>query len=146
MQASVAHFRSKAPAKGKVINVSSFLGRVPAAPFRSAYSAAKAALNSLTSNVRMDLMAAGLGGSVHAVTVLPGVVRTAFATSALHSTGPLAAGVPGQSVEEAVAPIPDAIEAEQPPAEVYTQGEPQRAAAVRYVQDPGAFEATFGRR
>jgi NAD(P)-dependent dehydrogenase (short-subunit alcohol dehydrogenase family) len=40
-----------------LINISSALGRVPFASYRSAYSAAKAALGSLTANLRMDLRA-----------------------------------------------------------------------------------------
>ena len=46
MQAIVPHF--KETGQGHIINVSSFLGRVPFASFRSVYSASKAALNSLT--------------------------------------------------------------------------------------------------
>ena len=142
MQVAVAHFKTRTPPSGRVVNISSFLGRVPAAPFRSIYSAAKAALNSLTSNVRMDLAAAGLSG-IHAITIMPGVVHTPFSTNALHSSGPLSSSVPGQSVEEAVTPIVEAIEAQQPPSEVYTQGERQHAAAVKYVEDVGAFEQGF---
>src|SRR5688572_22171352 len=53
MQAVVPYFMAQG--RGHLINVSSFLGRVPLASPRSAYSAAKAALNSLTTNLRMDL-------------------------------------------------------------------------------------------
>src|SRR5437762_2261406 len=53
MQAIVPYFIERG--RGHIINVSSFLGRVPIATPRSAYNAAKAALNSLTANVRVDL-------------------------------------------------------------------------------------------
>src|SRR5215212_8330535 len=48
MQTALGHFRERR--RGHIINVSSMLGRVPFAPIRSAYSAAKHALNSLTAN------------------------------------------------------------------------------------------------
>ena len=50
MQTVLPHFVQRGT--GHIINVSSFLGRVPLATYRSAYSAAKAALNSLTANLR----------------------------------------------------------------------------------------------
>jgi NAD(P)-dependent dehydrogenase (short-subunit alcohol dehydrogenase family) len=55
MQAIVPHFKERGA--GHLINISSALGRVPFASYRSAYSAAKAALGSLTANLRMDLRA-----------------------------------------------------------------------------------------
>src|SRR4029079_1504045 len=55
MQSIVPHFKERGA--GHLINVSSFLGRVPLASVRSVYSAAKAALNSLTANLRTDLAA-----------------------------------------------------------------------------------------
>src|ERR671932_1694461 len=56
MQAIVPHFIERGA--GHVINVSSFLSRVPMATIRSGYSASKAPLNTLTANLRMDLAAA----------------------------------------------------------------------------------------
>ena len=53
MQAIVPHFQQRG--EGHLINVSSFLGRVPLATYRSAYNAAKAGANMLTANLRMDL-------------------------------------------------------------------------------------------
>src|SRR4029077_16181756 len=50
MQAIAPHFIARG--RGPRINVSSFLGRVPIATPRSAYNAAKAALNSLKANLR----------------------------------------------------------------------------------------------
>ena len=53
MQAIVPYFKEHGT--GHLINISSALGRIPFASYRSAYSASKAALNSLTANLRMDL-------------------------------------------------------------------------------------------
>src|SRR5215470_9517576 len=53
MQAVLPHFRARG--RGHIINISSMLGRVPFAPIRSAYSAAKHAMNALTANLRLDL-------------------------------------------------------------------------------------------
>ncbi len=50
MQAVLPHF--KAQRRGHIINVSSMLGRMPLAHFRSAYNGAKHFLNALTANVR----------------------------------------------------------------------------------------------
>src|SRR6476659_7444249 len=55
MQVVLPHFRERG--QGHIVNVSSMLGRVPFAPFRSAYSASKHALNALTANLRMELHA-----------------------------------------------------------------------------------------
>ncbi len=53
MQAVLPHFRERG--SGHIINVSSMLGRIPFAPFRSAYIAAKHAMNGLTACLRMEL-------------------------------------------------------------------------------------------
>ena len=53
MQAIAPHFIARG--RGQIVNVSSVLSRVPFATFRSAYNAAKAALNALTANARVDL-------------------------------------------------------------------------------------------
>ncbi|HJQ40562.1 MAG TPA: SDR family oxidoreductase [Thermoanaerobaculia bacterium] len=138
MQAIVPYFVERG--RGHVINVSSMLGRLPAAPWRSAYSAAKAALNSLSSNVRMDLRQKGVK-DVHVSVVMPGMVSTDFGLNAKHSKGPPprpAAHMPQpQTVDVVVQVLADLIE--RPRAEVYTN--PAGAIAVqRYVQDVGAFE------
>ena len=64
MQAIVPHFIERG--RGQIVNVSSFLSRVPFATFRSGYNAAKAALNALTANARVDLARAHPGHSRHA--------------------------------------------------------------------------------
>jgi len=82
MQAIVPHFLERG--RGQIINISSFLSRVPLATYRSAYSAAKAALNALTANVRMDL--ARINPNVHVTLVMPGLVATDFPKHALGGT------------------------------------------------------------
>jgi NAD(P)-dependent dehydrogenase (short-subunit alcohol dehydrogenase family) len=137
MQTAVQHFIERG-GRGHVINVSSFLGRVPMATFRSAYNAAKAALNSLTANLRMDLRAKY--PDIHVTLVMPGVVGTWFGRNALYSPPdtPKYAGPNVQTVEEVAGIICDVIA--QPVAEVYTN--PASAPlAQRYFADVGAFEA-----
>ena len=142
MQAIVPHFVGRD--RGHLINVSSFLGRVPIATFRSMYSAAKAAVNSLTANLRMDLRARG--SHVHVSTVLPGVVTTGFARNVLgEPVAPIASppGAPGPAMRPQTADeIADAIAAliEQPRSELYTNPA-SPALARRYFDDVEAFEA-----
>ena len=133
MQAIVPHFIARE--RGQIVNVSSFLSRVPFATFRSAYNAAKAALNALTSNARVDLALTHPG--IHVTLVMPGLVSTAFQQNAIGGTPPLPPGTPSQTPDEAAAAIVKAIE--HPVAEVYTN--PQHAAvALEYFKDVGAFE------
>jgi short-subunit dehydrogenase len=140
MQAIVPHFIERR--RGQIINVSSFLSRVPMATIRSAYSASKAALNSLTANLRMDLAAAH--PDIHVTLVMPGLVSTDFARHAMHGTPPMspaaAAAAGAQTADEVAAVIVKAID--QPVAEVYTN--PQLAPiARRYFEDVGAFERSM---
>ena len=141
MQAIVPHFQERG--QGHLVNVSSMLGRVPMAPFRSAYSASKAALNILTSNLRMDLR--GTHPGVHVSLVMPGPVSTEFAKNALGGTPYLPAGIAMQTGAEVAAAIAGVIE--KPVAELYTT--PALAATARkYYEDVGAFEAgmpSFGK-
>jgi short-subunit dehydrogenase len=137
MQAIVPHF--KARSAGHFITVSSFLGRVPIVGFRSIYSAAKAAANSLTANLRMDLAASHPG--IHVSLVIPGMVATEFGRKAIGgvpAVRPPARTVPApQSPDEVAAVIAGVIETRA--AEVYTN--PAQAQTVaRYYQDVAAFE------
>jgi short-subunit dehydrogenase len=134
MQAIAPHFIARG--RGQIVNVSSVLSRVPFATFRSAYNAAKAALNALTANARVDLARAHPG--IQVTLVMPGLVRTEFQANALGGSPPIPSVTESQSVEEAVAAIVQAID--HPVAEIYTN--PRQAAAVvqRYFQDVGAFE------
>jgi NAD(P)-dependent dehydrogenase (short-subunit alcohol dehydrogenase family) len=139
MQAIAPHFISRG--EGHLINVSSVLSRVPAATFRSAYSAAKAALNVLTANFRMDVQAAHPGIAVSLV--LPGSVPGAFQKNSLGGTpSKVPRGVPAapQTPEEVAAVIADLIE--HPAPEAYTRPE-LRTIADRYHEDVGAFERSL---
>ena len=106
MQAVLPHF--KARGRGHIVNVSSMLGRVPMAPFRSAYNGAKHFLNALTANVRDDLAQAYPDIAVSLVS--PGVVRTEFGNNALYG-GPDSRVLPNsQSADEVAAVIDHVIE------------------------------------
>jgi short-subunit dehydrogenase len=136
MQAIVPHFQERGT--GHVVNVSSMLGRVPMASFRSAYSASKAALNVLTSNLRMDLR--GSHPKVHVSLVMPGMVSTDFGKNARGGSPAPPPGAPIQTPEEVATAIAGVIE--NPVAELYTT--PALAAMAReYYQDVGKFESTM---
>ena len=139
MQAIAPHFIARG--RGQIVNVSSVLSRVPFATFRSAYNAAKAALNALTANARVDLARDHPG--IQVTLVMPGLVRTDFQRNALGGSPPIPAATEAQPVEDAVAAIVKAIE--HPAAEIYTN--PQHAAVVQnYFQDVGAFERAAAAR
>jgi NAD(P)-dependent dehydrogenase (short-subunit alcohol dehydrogenase family) len=138
MQAAVPHFIDRA--RGHLINVSSFLGRVPLASFRSAYSASKAALNSLTANLRMDL---ARYPDIHVSLLMPGVVRTDFAVNA-QTPDELRPDLPGRSRAGPVQSPDDVAETmatliAHPVAEIYTN--PASAQLSRdYYADVEGFE------
>ena len=140
MQAIVPHFKERG--KGHLINVSSFLSRVPIATYRSAYNAAKAALNALTANLRMDLRREY--PDIHVSLVMPGMVTTEFARNALGGTPAVTwASRPGgggpeiQSPDDVAAVMESLIAA--PREELYTQaGQPETV--LRYFNDVGGFE------
>ncbi len=138
-----AHY-FKAEGKGHIINVSSFLGRVPFANFRSAYSASKAMVNSLTANLRMDLRRTH--PDIKVSLVMPGVVQTDFAKNALHGTPPPPPGAPpmnGQTPQEVAAIIYDLIL--HPIAEVYTNPSSAETAKAYYT-DVSSFEDNMFKR
>jgi NADP-dependent 3-hydroxy acid dehydrogenase YdfG len=80
MQEVLPHF--KARGRGHIINVSSMLGRMPFAVFRSAYNGAKHFLNALTANFRDELKTTHPGIQISLVS--PGVVFTEFGLRAKH--------------------------------------------------------------
>jgi NADP-dependent 3-hydroxy acid dehydrogenase YdfG len=136
IQAVIPHFRERQ--RGHLITVSSMLGRIPMAPIRSAYSAAKAAVNSLMTSLRLELRPEF--PEIHVSTVMPGVVATSFGASALHG-GPDSRTLPNaQPVGEVAQAIADLIE--RPRAELYTRPELAQLAARYFgAEDVAAIEA-----
>src|SRR5207253_7826900 len=108
MQSIVPHFKSRG--QGHVINVSSMLTRVPTAPFRSAYSAAKAALNMLTASLRMDMLAEH--PHIHVSLILPGSVPGEFQKKSLGGTPAVnpPGGAPPQTPEDVAEVIAQVID------------------------------------
>jgi short-subunit dehydrogenase len=139
MQAVIPHFIERG--EGHLINVSTFLGRVPIATYRSAYSASKAALNSLTANLRMDLRASH--PNIHVSLVMPGVVATNFAPNA-KTPEAIRPDLPGRSTAGPVQTADEVAEAiagviRNPVAEIYTN--PASLQFVRdYYSDVAGFE------
>lgn len=135
MQAVLPHFQQRG--RGHLINVSSMLGRVPRVPPRAAYSAAKHALDALTSCLRQELREAYPG--IHVSIVLPGVVATEFGVHALHG-GRDSRLIPGaQPVEEVAEVIADLIEHPRP--ESYTRpGMQEQVGRYFAAEDVGAAE------
>jgi NAD(P)-dependent dehydrogenase (short-subunit alcohol dehydrogenase family) len=117
MQAVLPHFQARNA--GVLVNVSSMLSRVPFAPIRAAYSAAKAAVDSLTETARIELAKDHPG--VRVVLVLPGVVATDFGLNALGG-GPDSRALPNaQDVDEVARVVADGIMAGR--SDVYTRAE-----------------------
>lgn len=115
MQEVLPHF--KARGDGHVINVSSMLGRIPFATFRSAYSASKHFLNALTIMFREEVQQTH--PNIQFSIVSPGIVRTEFGLNAVHG-GPDSRQLPGsQNAEEVADVIAETIESRAP--DVYTR-------------------------
>ena len=106
MQEALPHFKERGD--GQIVNVSSMLGRIPFAVFRSAYNGAKHFLDALTANFRAE-HAESHPGIVFSL-VSPGVVRTEFGSNAMHG-GPDSRTLPfSQSAEEVAEVIANVIE------------------------------------
>jgi short-subunit dehydrogenase len=133
VQAILPSFRAQG--HGHILTVSSMLSRVPFAPLRSAYSAAKHALNALMANLRMELAVSDPG--IHVSVVHPGVVDTEFARNAVHAQaedGSDATDLPGaQSATEVAAVIAHTLLV--PRADVYTRQGAQKM-VVAYFSAP----------
>ena len=129
MQVALGHFRRAG--RGHIINISSMLGRLPLVPARSAYSAAKHALNCLTASLRMELRERW--PDIHVSTVSPGVVATEFGIHALGG-GPDSRALPNsQPVAEVVDVILDLIA--RPRADVYTRPGMQQMVVEYFAAD-----------
>ena len=143
MQAILPHFKERT--EGHIVNVSSFLGRVPLLSYRSIYSASKSAVNVLSSNLRMDLRADYPG--IHVSVVMPGIVDTPYHDVAGSGLKVKAGGYLGptrvESAEEVASKIVEVID--HPVAEAYTN--PSAVELVgAYYKDVGAFEEDLARR
>lgn len=115
IQEVLPHFKERGT--GQVINISSMLGRMPQALFRSAYNGSKHFLNALTANLRTELQQSHPGIVISLVS--PGVVRTEFGTNAIHGGPPSYALPDSQSPDEVAEVIADVIESPRP--DVYTK-------------------------
>lgn len=115
MQEVLPHF--KARGRGHVINVSSMLGRVPFALYRSAYNGAKHFLNALTANFRDEVKATH--PDIQFSLVSPGVVYTDFGLRARHG-GVDSRAIPQGQTPEAVAAVIASVIATRKP-DVYTR-------------------------
>ncbi len=143
MQAILPHFKERK--EGHIINVSSFLGRVPITSYRSIYNASKSAVNALSANLRMDLRERYPG--IHVSVVMPGVVDTPFHEIAGPGLPARAGGYLGstriESAEEVAKKIVGLIE--RPVPELYTS--PASAdLAMAYFKDVGEFEENMAAR
>jgi len=139
MQAAARYFIERG--SGHIINVSSFLGRLPLALHRSAYNAAKAALNALTANLRGEMRARAPG--VHVTLVMPGMVATEFGMNVVNAPPDAAiyAGPHVQTVQQVADIVANVIE--HPVAEVYTNASSAEMART-YFADVEAFETQAG--
>jgi NADP-dependent 3-hydroxy acid dehydrogenase YdfG len=89
VQEILPHFKNRGA--GQIINVSSMLGRMPMAPYRSAYNGTKHFLNAITWNIRDELRESHPAIVVSLVS--PPVVATEFGKNALHG-GPDSRSLP----------------------------------------------------
>ncbi len=143
MQAILPHFKERG--RGHIVNVSSFLGRVPMPSYRSIYSASKSAVNVLSANLRMELRPKY--PQIFVSVIMPGIVDTAFHDIA---SPPLPAragesvwGTRIESADEVAAKIVSLID--KPVAELYTS--PEAVGRVEgYFKDVDAFEENLAKR
>ena len=93
------------------------LGRIPFATFRSAYNAAKHALNALTQNFRAEVQEKH--PNIQYSIVSPGVVQTDFGINARHGGPDSRTLAQSQTADEVAAVIADVIETRRP--DVYSR-------------------------
>jgi NADP-dependent 3-hydroxy acid dehydrogenase YdfG len=130
MQEVLPHFQARGT--GQVINVSSMLGRIPHAPMRSAYSAAKHFLNALTDNFRREVQP--VHPDIQFTVVSPGLVYTDFGSNTLHPGPDSRSFKGGQTAEEVAAVIATAIQTRLP--HYYTRPESRQAVLDFYASEP----------
>jgi NADP-dependent 3-hydroxy acid dehydrogenase YdfG len=142
-RAIIPYFQQRG--EGHLINVSSFLGRVPLVSYRSAYSAAKSAVNTLTANVRMDLLSQY--PRIHVSLVMPGTVDTEFHTVSGKPLNVRAGNKLGPMVVQSAQEVADKIVSliDHPVAELYTNPSLPELTR-RYYQDVASFEENFSQR
>ena len=121
VQAVLPYFEARGA--GHVVNVSSVLGRWPMRAYRSAYSAAKAFLTSLTTDLRAELAERAPGVRVSLVS--PGAVRTRFAANARHAAPSGPAFPDAQSPEDVADVLLQVLSG--PSVDVYTRAGMQAA-------------------
>lgn len=115
MQTVLPHF--KARGTGQVINISSMLGRVPMATFRSAYCGAKHFLNALTATMRAEVQATH--PEIQFTLVSPGGVKTDFGLNARHGGIDSKAIAQFEEPEGVAAAMWEAVETRVP--DIYTR-------------------------
>ena len=136
IQAVLPHFRARG--RGHIINISSMLGRVPFAPVRSAYTAAKHALNGLSASLRMEL--AATHPEIRVSVIHPGIVATEFGVRALHG-GADSRHLPNAQSPEVVADVIAGV-IDEPRADVYTAPDAQQMVVGYFAaEDMAAVEA-----
>jgi NADP-dependent 3-hydroxy acid dehydrogenase YdfG len=130
VQEILPHFKSRG--SGQIINVSSILGRIPFAMFRSAYNGSKHFVNAITRNLRDELKESHPGIVVSLVS--PPVVATEFGVNALHG-GPDSRSLPfPQDVDQVGEVIAWVIRERK--LDVYTRAG-SRAMVAQYFADTG---------
>lgn len=127
MQAVLPHFKSRGT--GHIINVSSMLGRLPFALFRSAYTASKHYLNALTAMFREEVQMTH--PEVQISLVSPGVVYTDFGVNAEHG-GVDSRQIPGGQTPEEVAEVVARVIVDRRP-DVYTRSGAREQVANYYA-------------
>lgn len=151
MQTVVPQFRRQG--FGHLINISSLLARIPYVTFRSMYSASKAALNSLTTALRLELQATSGCEKIFITTVIPGLVKTNFVSNAIGDptpktfadykipyTGPIPKTV--QTVEDVSLCVLKVMDSENPPREIFTNPE-HEIFAKQFANDVETFELSL---
>ena len=135
MQVAARYFISQESKEGQIVNVSSVLGRIPFAGIRSAYSAAKHALNSLSANLRTDLKKTY--PNIVVSTVSPGPVATDFGINVKYGGPDSRLNPHTQTPDEVADVIYGAIQSKE--IDVYTRPVYQEN-VINYLNNIGTFE------